>query len=57
MDTIEVKAFLFLYQQIVWCIYFEANKQGLQPLSLGVIKAVVQFYHQGALGWNYSSCM
>ncbi len=54
MDAIEVKAFLFLRQQIVQHIYFEAHRQGLQPLSLGVIDSVVQFYHQGALGWNYS---
>ncbi len=50
MDAIEVEAFLFLHQQIMWRIYFEAHKQGLQPLSLGVIDSVVQFYHQGALG-------
>ncbi len=36
MDAIEVEAFSFL-QQIVQHIYFEAHRQGLQPLSLGVI--------------------
>ncbi len=53
-NAIEVEAILFMKQQILQRIYNECHRQGLQPLSLGVINAVVQFFHQGAPVWNYS---
>ncbi len=54
MDTIDIEAFSFMWQQIVRRILYEVNRQGLQLPSLGVIDAVVQYFHQGVPVWNHS---
>ncbi len=55
-DTVEIELFSFLKQQIIGCIHFKSSRLGLQPLSLGVVDAAVQFYSAGALVWNYLFC-
>ena len=54
MDAIDIKAFSFIQQQIMRRILYEVNRQGLQLLSIGVIDAMVQYFHQGSPVWNYS---
>ncbi len=53
MDVIEI-VFLFLKAAITHCLYFEASPLGQQPLSWGVIDAIVQYILAGALVWNSS---
>ncbi len=53
-NVIEIESFSFLKQQIISRIYWESERQELQPLSLGVIDAVVQHHHLGSPVWNYS---
>ncbi len=54
MDAIDIEALSFTQQQIIRRILYEVNRQGLQLLSLGVINAMVQYFHQGVPVWNHS---
>ncbi len=51
---VEIKNLSFIKQQIIRWIYWELERQGLQPLSLGVIDAFVQYFHVLSPVWNYS---
>ncbi len=50
-DTVEIQSFL---KQQILRIYYKSSILGLQPLSLGVVDAVVQFYSVGAPVRNHS---
>ncbi len=47
--TVKIEAFSFLLRRI----YFESERLGMQPLSLAVVDAVVQYYSVGSPVWNH----
>ncbi len=54
MDNVEHECWNFLKQQIQCKILFYSNQYGLQPLSLQVIDAVVNYFSAGSLVYNHS---
>ncbi len=54
MVAVDIKAYIFVRQQIVRRLYFEANRLGQQPLSHVVIDQVVQYFSAGSPIWNHN---
>ncbi len=54
MDHIELECWNFLRQQIQRKIYFFSIQFGVQPLSLQVIDAVVNYFSAGSPVYNHS---
>ncbi len=54
MDNVEYKCWNCLKQQIQCKILLYSNQYGLQPLSLQVIDAVVNYFSAGSPVYNHS---
>ncbi len=54
MDHIELECWNFVKQQIQRKIYFYSTQFGVQPLSLQVINAVMNYFLAGSPVYNHS---